>query len=151
MVPAATTDCYYRYRISTPPHLTTTVSHWHRNQGLPSFELDDIHALFCKNVPCLILIPGLFFIPESPRWLEKIGMTDDFEASLQVLHGFDTDITQEVNEIKVITQEREETKGWHDPNTVYCSNLQFRLLYPPRILFPNTNINFLGIASRSFR
>ncbi|KAI7733207.1 hypothetical protein M8C21_006171 [Ambrosia artemisiifolia] len=30
----------------------------------------------------------------------KMGMTDDFEASLQVLRGFDTDITVEVNEIK---------------------------------------------------
>ncbi|XP_073137015.1 sugar transporter ERD6-like 6 [Henckelia pumila] len=52
------------------------------------------------TLPCLILIPGLFFIPESPRWLAKMGMTDDFEASLQVLRGFDTDITVEVNEIK---------------------------------------------------
>ncbi|KAH6771682.1 Major facilitator superfamily protein [Perilla frutescens var. hirtella] len=52
------------------------------------------------TLPCLILIPGLFFIPESPRWLAKMGMTEDFEASLQVLRGFDTDITIEVNEIK---------------------------------------------------
>ncbi|KAL8026702.1 hypothetical protein ABFX02_14G046100 [Erythranthe guttata] len=51
-------------------------------------------------LPCLILIPGLFFIPESPRWLAKMGMTEDFEASLQVLRGFETDITHEVNEIK---------------------------------------------------
>ncbi|KAJ9674728.1 hypothetical protein PVL29_023951 [Vitis rotundifolia] len=51
-------------------------------------------------LPCTILIPGLFFIPESPRWLAKMGMTEDFEASLQVLRGFDTDITFEVNEIK---------------------------------------------------
>ncbi|XP_044512155.1 sugar transporter ERD6-like 6 isoform X1 [Mangifera indica] len=51
-------------------------------------------------LPCLILIPGLFFIPESPRWLAKMGMTDDFESSLQVLRGFDTDISIEVNEIK---------------------------------------------------
>ncbi|XP_043711457.1 sugar transporter ERD6-like 6 [Telopea speciosissima] len=50
--------------------------------------------------PCTILIPGLFFIPESPRWLAKMGMMDDFEASLQVLRGFDTDISIEVNEIK---------------------------------------------------
>ncbi|GLT92117.1 hypothetical protein SLE2022_099710 [Rubroshorea leprosula] len=51
-------------------------------------------------LPCTILIPGLFFIPESPRWLAKMGMTEDFEASLQVLRGFDTDISLEVNEIK---------------------------------------------------
>lgn len=32
-----------------------------------------------------------------------MGMMEDFEASLQVLRGFDTDITVEVNEIKVWT------------------------------------------------
>ncbi|KAL8144069.1 hypothetical protein V2J09_017101 [Rumex salicifolius] len=51
-------------------------------------------------LPCTILIPGLFFIPESPRWLAKMGMIDEFETSLQVLRGFDTDITAEVNDIK---------------------------------------------------
>uniref|UniRef100_A0A1J3IE87 Sugar transporter ERD6-like 6 n=1 Tax=Noccaea caerulescens TaxID=107243 RepID=A0A1J3IE87_NOCCA len=51
-------------------------------------------------LPMTVLIPGLFFIPESPRWLAKMGMTDDFETSLQVLRGFETDITVEVNEIK---------------------------------------------------
>ncbi|KAG6484544.1 sugar transporter ERD6-like 4 [Zingiber officinale] len=51
-------------------------------------------------LPCTVLIPALFFIPESPRWLAKMGMTEDFEASLQVLRGFDTDISAEVNEIK---------------------------------------------------
>ncbi|XAR61756.1 hypothetical protein NMG60_11016263 [Bertholletia excelsa] len=52
------------------------------------------------TLPCLILIPGLFFIPESPRWLAKMGMTEEFETSLQVLRGFETDISTEVNEIK---------------------------------------------------
>ncbi|XVF17905.1 hypothetical protein REPUB_Repub10bG0164900 [Reevesia pubescens] len=52
------------------------------------------------TLPCILLIPGLFFIPESPRWLAKMGLMEDFEASLQVLRGFDTDISVEVNEIK---------------------------------------------------
>ncbi|KAJ8561340.1 hypothetical protein K7X08_027530 [Anisodus acutangulus] len=52
------------------------------------------------TLPCLALIPGLFFIPESPRWLAKMGLTEDFETSLQVLRGFDADISVEVNEIK---------------------------------------------------
>lgn len=30
-----------------------------------------------------------------------MGMNEDFEAALQVLRGFDTDITNEVNDIKV--------------------------------------------------
>ncbi|XP_057722704.1 sugar transporter ERD6-like 6 [Arachis stenosperma] len=51
-------------------------------------------------LPCAILMPGLFFIPESPRWLAKMGMTDEFETSLQVLRGFDTDIAEEATEIR---------------------------------------------------
>ncbi|XP_051140418.1 sugar transporter ERD6-like 6 isoform X4 [Andrographis paniculata] len=51
-------------------------------------------------LPCTLLIPGLFFIPESPRWLAKMGLNEGFETSLQVLRGFDTDISSEVNEIK---------------------------------------------------
>ncbi|KAF3334831.1 sugar transporter ERD6-like 4 [Carex littledalei] len=55
-------------------------------------------------LPCTILIPGLFFIPESPRWLAKMGMLEDAELSLQVLRGFETDITAEMNEIKRAVQ-----------------------------------------------
>ncbi|KAD4888441.1 hypothetical protein E3N88_20514 [Mikania micrantha] len=52
------------------------------------------------TLPCILLIPGLFFIPESPRWLAKNGFMEDCETSLQVLRGFDTDISSELNEIK---------------------------------------------------
>ena len=40
-----------------------------------------------------------------------MGMMEDFEASLQVLRGFDADITVEVNEIKV----------WSWISPIFCS------------------------------
>ncbi|AQK92244.1 Retrovirus-related Pol polyprotein LINE-1 [Zea mays] len=55
------------------------------------------------TLPCLFLIPGLFFIPESPRWLARMNRMDDCETSLQVLRGFNADITAEANDIKACT------------------------------------------------
>ncbi|KAL5561615.1 hypothetical protein UlMin_031362 [Ulmus minor] len=50
--------------------------------------------------PCAILLFGLFFIPESPRWLAKIGRQKEFENSLQKLRGKDADISHEAEEIQ---------------------------------------------------
>ncbi|OMP04982.1 General substrate transporter [Corchorus olitorius] len=52
-------------------------------------------------VPCAILLFGLFFIPESPRWLAKIGREKEFEAALQKLRGKDADISNEADEIRI--------------------------------------------------
>ncbi|OIW09469.1 hypothetical protein TanjilG_22743 [Lupinus angustifolius] len=57
--------------------------------------------LSTRVLPCALLLPALFFLPESPRWLAKMGMTEEFQTALQVLRGFDTDISFEVNEIKI--------------------------------------------------
>ncbi|XVF32655.1 hypothetical protein REPUB_Repub17cG0101200 [Reevesia pubescens] len=51
-------------------------------------------------IPCAILLFGLFFIPESPRWLAKIGRETEFEAALQDLRGKDADISKEADEIR---------------------------------------------------
>ncbi|PPS16151.1 hypothetical protein GOBAR_AA04437 [Gossypium barbadense] len=51
-------------------------------------------------IPCAILLFGLFFIPESPRWLAKIGHEKEFEAALQDLRGKGADISEEAAEIQ---------------------------------------------------
>ncbi|XP_020868552.1 sugar transporter ERD6-like 5 isoform X8 [Arabidopsis lyrata subsp. lyrata] len=55
-------------------------------------------------VPCVIQMMGLFIIPESPRWLAKVGRWEEFEIALQRLRGESADISYESNEIKDYTQ-----------------------------------------------
>ncbi|XP_021291895.1 sugar transporter ERD6-like 16 isoform X2 [Herrania umbratica] len=52
-------------------------------------------------VPCTFLLVGLCFIPESPRWLAKVGLSKEFQAALRRLRGKDADITQEAADIQV--------------------------------------------------
>ncbi|KAL6517219.1 hypothetical protein OROHE_017925 [Orobanche hederae] len=51
-------------------------------------------------VPCFLLLVGLFFIPESPRWLAKVGLQKEFELALRKLRGNDADVSQEAAEIQ---------------------------------------------------
>ncbi|TYI92334.1 hypothetical protein E1A91_D02G062200v1 [Gossypium mustelinum] len=52
-------------------------------------------------VPCIFLFVGLCFIPESPRWLAKVGQNKEFQVALRKLRGKDADITQEAAEIQM--------------------------------------------------
>ncbi|XP_009603614.1 sugar transporter ERD6-like 16 [Nicotiana tabacum] len=51
-------------------------------------------------LPCTFLLVGLFFIPESPRWLAKVGLEKEFEVALRKLRGKDADISLEAAEIQ---------------------------------------------------
>ncbi|KAM5569131.1 sugar transporter ERD6-like 16 [Rosa sericea] len=51
-------------------------------------------------LPCIVLLVGLWFVPESPRWLAKIGREKEFQVALQRLRGKYADISDETAEIK---------------------------------------------------
>lgn len=55
-------------------------------------------------IPCLVQVVGLFFVPESPRWLAKIGKEPELEAALQHLRGKNADISQEAADIRDFTE-----------------------------------------------
>ncbi|CAN7002981.1 hypothetical protein IGI04_020987 [Brassica rapa subsp. trilocularis] len=59
-------------------------------------------------LPCVIQAIGIYFIPESPRWLAKIGTGKEVEHSLQQLRGRDADVSGESAEIQVMTKRLEE-------------------------------------------
>uniref|UniRef100_A0A7C9A4W6 Major facilitator superfamily (MFS) profile domain-containing protein n=1 Tax=Opuntia streptacantha TaxID=393608 RepID=A0A7C9A4W6_OPUST len=51
-------------------------------------------------LPCITLLSGLFFVPESPRWLAKVGRQKEFKDALRTLRGKNADISIEAAEIE---------------------------------------------------
>nr|GEW39174.1 hypothetical protein [Tanacetum cinerariifolium] len=95
MVPAATPDC--RCRISAPPNLTTTVSHWHRNQGPPSFEAHllngQVNAKLRKFVVATLFLISASLLCIINEWttdgltpLKFVMYITDRRSSIEAIH-----------------------------------------------------------------
>ncbi|XP_024010116.1 sugar transporter ERD6-like 15 isoform X2 [Eutrema salsugineum] len=56
------------------------------------------------SIPSLMVLPLLFFIPESPRWLAKVGREKEVEAVLLSLRGAKADVSDEATEILEYTE-----------------------------------------------
>ncbi|KAG7552980.1 Major facilitator sugar transporter-like [Arabidopsis thaliana x Arabidopsis arenosa] len=56
------------------------------------------------SIPSLLVLPLLFFIPESPRWLAKVGREKEVEAVLLSLRGAKSDVSDETTEIIEYTE-----------------------------------------------
>ncbi|XP_048136936.1 LOW QUALITY PROTEIN: sugar transporter ERD6-like 5 [Rhodamnia argentea] len=55
-------------------------------------------------IPCVVQILGLFFVPESPRWLVVVHQEKEFAVALQRLRGKGVSITQEAADIRDHTE-----------------------------------------------
>ncbi|BAT88030.1 Sugar transporter ERD6-like 5 [Vigna angularis] len=55
-------------------------------------------------IPCLVQLLCLPFIPDSPRWLAKVGRLKESDSSLQHLRGKNADVYQEATEIRDYTE-----------------------------------------------
>ncbi|KMT13558.1 hypothetical protein BVRB_4g083330 [Beta vulgaris subsp. vulgaris] len=55
-------------------------------------------------VPCILQFLGLFFIPESPRWLANNSRWEDCEDVLKYLRGQNADTSVEAAEIREYTE-----------------------------------------------
>ncbi|KAJ4850859.1 hypothetical protein Tsubulata_032859 [Turnera subulata] len=62
-------------------------------------------------IPGLVQLIGLFFIPESPRWLAQKGLEKEFEAALIGLRGQSSDTYQEALAIRETAEMSQHKSG----------------------------------------
>ncbi|CAM8891720.1 unnamed protein product [Rhodiola kirilowii] len=82
------------------------------------------------SVPGIIQVIGLFCIPESPRWLAKVGRYTELEVALQRLRGKDVDIHLEAETIKEYTMTCD---AFEDHSKTRLTDL-FQRKYAPALL-----------------
>ncbi|KAF2194256.1 general substrate transporter [Zopfia rhizophila CBS 207.26] len=123
--------------------------------GYGSHQVPDTSAfswrfpLGFQGIPCIILIVGLFFFPESPRHLIETDRDDEAMRVLRKLHynGHNDDwIQAEFNEIKLtINAEKALTApGWRIMFTVETWRKRLMLAVLIQVFTQMTGINVIG-------
>lgn len=67
-------------------------------------------------VPAFVMLFGLFFLPESPRWYYAHGLLDRARSVLVRLRGESTEVDREMNAMaRIVAEERESDAGsWRE-------------------------------------
>lgn len=63
-------------------------------------------------VPAVLLLVGMMYLPDSPRWVFSKGRDNEATHILRKIRGLDEDITNEVQEIKSCL--KEDFQGWKE-------------------------------------
>lgn len=79
------------------------------------------------GVPEIVLIVGLLFAPESPRWLAKAGKKEELSSCLQKLRGKDYNIANEIADIQAAME------ASNAMPSVKLSDLKQRKLFRPLV------------------
>ncbi|MGI9050984.1 MAG: sugar porter family MFS transporter [Rubrobacteraceae bacterium] len=64
-------------------------------------------------IPAAILLVGMLFLPESPRWLMKRGLTDAARSVLRRVRSDEKSVEDEINDIREV-ERQEEAGSWRD-------------------------------------
>ncbi|XP_073391852.1 sugar transporter ERD6-like 4 isoform X2 [Physcomitrium patens] len=56
------------------------------------------------GIPGVLLVVGLLFIPESPRWLAKADRKEELQVCLQWLRGKEFNVSDEIQDIQAATE-----------------------------------------------
>ncbi len=64
-------------------------------------------------IPAVVLLIGIFFLPETPRWLMQKGREEESRAVLERIESADL-VEQELNQMKAEIEKSKDAAGWRE-------------------------------------
>ncbi|KAJ7556357.1 hypothetical protein O6H91_05G079500 [Diphasiastrum complanatum] len=96
----------------SPRHLRGTLGTMHQLALTIGIMLAYLGGLFLDwrplaivgAIPGILLVIGLIFVCETPRWLGKAGRTEELKSALKLLRGKNVDISAEFSDIQTASE-----------------------------------------------